>query len=70
MLLNKLPLPLKKLAVTKLPKLALPAVIFPATSKLTNVPTLVIFGWALAVTVPADTALLAATPVNWLPLPI
>ena len=44
MLLNKLPDPLKKLAVTKLPKLALPAVKLPVISKVTNVPTDVMFG--------------------------
>ena len=41
---NRLPLPLKKLAVTKLPKLALPDVMLPVTAKLLNVPTEVIFG--------------------------
>ena len=41
---NRLPLPLKKLAVTKLPKLALPELIFPVTYKLVSVPTEVIFG--------------------------
>jgi hypothetical protein len=48
---NRLPLPVKKLAVTKLPKLALPDEILPVTSKLVSVPVLVIFGCALVVTV-------------------
>ena len=56
---NKLPLPLKKLAVTKLPKLALPDVILPVTARLVNVPTEVMFGCAAVVTVPAVVALLA-----------
>ena len=56
---NRLPLPLKKLAVTKLPRLALPDVILPVTAKLDNVPTEVIFGCAAVVTVPAVVALLA-----------
>ena len=41
---NRLPLPVKKFAVTKLPKLALPAVMLPVTARLLNVPTEVIFG--------------------------
>ena len=69
MLLNKLPDPLKKLAVTKLPKLALPAVRLPVISNVTNVPTEVIFGWEDAVTVPAVTALPAATFVSNPPSP-
>ena len=68
-LLNKLPDPLKKLAVTKLPKLALPAFKLPVISKLTNVPTDVMFGWELAVTVPAVTELPAATFVRNPPSP-
>ena len=56
---SKLPLPLKKLAVTKLPRLALPDVILPVTAKLVSVPVLVIFGCALVVTVPAVVAELA-----------
>ena len=47
-----------------------PAVILPETFNEINVPTLVMFGCALSVTVPALTALLAATPVNRLPFPI
>jgi hypothetical protein len=49
----------KKLAVTKLPKLALPDVILPVTARLVSVPTEVIFGCALVVTVPAVVAVLA-----------
>jgi hypothetical protein len=41
---NKLPLPVKKLADTLLPKLALPDVMLPVTAKLVSVPTLVMFG--------------------------
>ena len=45
------------------PALILPALILPVTVKLPNVPTLVIFGCAAVVTVPAVVALDAA-PVN------
>ena len=55
---NKLPLPVKKLAVTKLPKLALPDVMLPVTATLVSVPTDVIFGCAAVVTVPAVVAAL------------
>ena len=41
-LLNKPPSPWKKLALAKLPKLALPLVILAVTAKLVSVPTLVI----------------------------
>ena len=51
---------MKKLAVTRLPKLALPDVILPDTVKLVNVPVLVMFGCAAVVTVPAVVALVAA----------
>ena len=44
---NKLPFPLKKFAVTKLPKFALLLVTLPDIAKLLNVPTLVILGCAL-----------------------
>ena len=44
--LNVIPFPAKKLAVTRLPKLALPPDILPVTSKLVSVPTLVMFGCA------------------------
>jgi hypothetical protein len=48
-------------------------IIFPDDVKLVNVPTLVIFGCALDVTVPADPAeleyALLPNPVSWLPLP-
>jgi len=57
----------KKLAVTKLPRLALPDVILPVTVKLVNDPVLVIFGCAAVVTVPAVVALVAApdkAPIN------
>ena len=47
------PDPIKKLAVTLLPKLALPELILPVTAKPLNVPTEVIFGCALVVTTPA-----------------
>ena len=47
---------MKKLAVTLLPKLALPEVILPVTAKLVKVPVLVIFGCAAVVTVPAVVA--------------
>ena len=57
MLLKLLPAPIKKLEVTALPKLALPDVILPVTSKLVKVPTDVIFGCAFVYTVP-DTKLL------------
>ena len=40
------PLPTKKLAVTELPRLALPEVILPVTDKSVSVPTDVIFGCA------------------------
>ena len=40
------------------------AVTLPETFNEINVPTLVMFGCALSVTVPALTALLAATPVS------
>ena len=43
-LVNNEPLPVKKLLVTKLPPLTLPADKLPVISKLLNVPTLVIFG--------------------------
>ena len=43
-LVNPLPSPEKKLAVTRLPKLALPEDRFPVTASEVNVPTLVIFG--------------------------
>ena len=49
---NKLPLPVKKLAVTLLPKLALPEVMLPVTDKLVSVPTEVMFGCADVVNVP------------------
>ena len=55
---SRLPLPLKYVAVTKLPRLALPDVILPVTSKLVSVPTDVIFGCAFVYTVPATNALL------------
>jgi hypothetical protein len=54
---NKLPLPLKKFAVTRLPKLALPDVMLAVTAKLLNVPTLVMFGCAFVYTVLAINAL-------------
>ena len=59
---NRLPSPLKKLAVTRLPKLALPEVILPVTTKLVRVPVDVILGCALVVTAPAVVAV-AADPV-------
>ena len=52
-----IPLPVKKLADTLLPKLALPEVMLPVTAKLVSVPTLVIFGCAAVYTVPAINAL-------------
>jgi hypothetical protein len=58
-----IPLPVKKLADTLLPKLALPDVILPVTAKLLNVPTLVMFGCAAVVTVPAVVALVALLAV-------
>jgi hypothetical protein len=66
MLVNKLPLPVKKLAVTKLPKLALPADTLPVISKLVSVPTLVILGCAFVYTVPA-TKLLPTCPLTLAP---
>jgi hypothetical protein len=63
---NRLPLPLKKFAVTRLPKLALPEVMLPVTAKLVNVPTEVIFGCAAVVTVLAVVALDTA-PVTFAP---
>ena len=57
------PLPVKKLADTLLPKLALPAVMLPVTLKLVNVPTEVMFGCAAVVTVPAVVALVAELAV-------
>ena len=42
------------MAVARLPKLALPLEIFPVTLKLVNVPTLVMFGWALVVNLPVN----------------
>ena len=56
-MLSRLPEPLKKLAVTKLPKLALPELTLPMTASDDRVPTLVIFGCAPVVTVPATNAL-------------
>ena len=44
---------MKKLAVTRLPRLALPDVILPVTAKLVKVPVLVIFGCAAVVSEPA-----------------
>ena len=52
-LVNKLPSPLKKFALTKLPPLIFSAVILPNTVKLVRLPTLVIFGCALELTVVA-----------------
>jgi len=63
---NKLPLPVKKLAVTKLPKLAFPEVILPVADRLLNVPTLVIFGCDAVVTVLAVVAL-DTVPVTFAP---
>ena len=61
---------MKKLAVTKLPKLALPDVILPVTAKLVNVPTLVMLPCAAVVKVPtnklADTTF---APVIFPPVP-
>ena len=57
---------MKKLAVAALPKLALPDEIFPVTPKLVNVPTLVMFGCAAVVTVPAVVAALTV-PVTLAP---
>ena len=57
MLKSALPLPLKKLAVAKLPRFALPLAILPVTSKLVSVPTEVMFGCAFVYTVPATSAL-------------
>ena len=51
-LLNKPPSPWKKLALAKLPKLALPLVILPVTVRELNVPTLVMFGCAAVINVP------------------
>jgi len=51
------PLPVKKLADTLLPKLALPEVMLPVTASELNVPTLVIFGCAFVYTVPEIKAL-------------
>jgi len=53
----------KKLAVTRLPRLALPDVILPVTVKLVKVPVLVMFGCAAVVTVPAVVALVASGTV-------
>ena len=71
---------MKKLAVTRLPRLALPEVILPVTAKAVNVPVLVMFGCAAVVTVPAVVALVALDTVpvtlaptielNPLPLPV
>jgi len=65
---SRYPLPEKKLAVTRLPKLALPDVILPVTAKLVKVPVLVIFGCAAVVTVPAvvasGTVPVTLAPVN------
>ena len=49
-----IPLPVKKLADTLFPKLALPDVMLPVTAKFVNVPTLVMFGCELLVNVPVN----------------
>ena len=61
---------MKKLAVTKLPRLALPDVILPVTVNAVKVPVLVIFGCAAVVTVPAVVALVArgTVPVTLAPV--
>ena len=59
MLDKLLPLPMKKLAVAALPKLALPDDKLPVTARLVKVPTLVMFGCAAVVTVPAVPAVAA-----------
>ena len=64
MLDRLLPLPIKKLAVAALPKLALPDEILPVTPRLVNVPTEVMFGCAAVVTVAAVVAAPLSAPVN------
>ena len=61
MFVRRLPSPEKKLATTRLPKLAFPDVMFPNTAKLVNVPTLVIAGCAALDTVCALIACAAGT---------
>ncbi len=62
-----LPLPIKKFATTALAPVKFPVDVFPVTLNELNVPTLVMFGCAFVVTVPAVVALVAHVALVALP---